>query len=189
MDVMIDIETLGTNNHAMILSIGAAKFDFHAPTQEQAVVDTIYMRLDITTMPLTHFVMDAATVLWWLSDERQDARTALLQDEPLPIATALSAFAQWYGPNPMPTWGNGAAFDNVILRNAYEVMGEECPWHYSMDRCFRTLKADVPANALARVKSMGTAHQALHDAVWQARAAWEIRRRQERYTDPGSLVL
>lgn len=179
-DVMIDLETAGIGNNAMILSIGAAKFDFLAPTQAEAVTDSIYLRLDITTMPVSHFVMDPATFLWWLADERQDARTALLADEPVPIMTALSAFAQWYGPTALPTWGNGAAFDNVILRSAYKVMSEECPWGYSMDRCFRTLKAGVPKDIFSRVKALGTAHQALHDAVWQARAAWEIRQwRQE----------
>lgn len=179
-NVMIDLETLGVNNNAMILSIGAAKFDFNAPTQEEAVTDSIYMRLDITTMPSSHFIMDATTVLYWLSDRMQGARTALFQDEPLPIMTALSGFAQWYGPDPMPTWGNGAAFDNVILHNAYKVMGEEVPWGFHDDRCFRTLKAGVPSEVFSKVKAMGTAHQALHDAVWQARAAWEIRRWQEK---------
>ncbi len=171
---MIDIESLGVNNNAMILSIGAAKFDFHAKTQDEAVTDSIYLRLDITTMPVSRFIMDPETVLYWLSDKMQDARTALFLDEPVPITTALSAFSQWYGPDPMPTWGNGAAFDNVILRSAFTVMGEECPWGYSMDRCFRTLKAGVPKEVFSRVKAMGTAHQALYDAVWQARAAWEI---------------
>lgn len=173
-NVMIDLETLGVNNNAMILSIGAAKFDFLAETQEKAVTDSIYMRLDITTMPASRFIMDPETVLYWLGDKMQDARAALLQDEPIPIATALSSFAQWYGPKPLPTWGNGAAFDNVILRSAYKVMGEECPWGFRDDRCFRTLKAGVPETVFSRVKAMGTAHQALHDAVWQARAAWEI---------------
>ncbi len=175
---MIDLETLGVNNNAMILSIGAAKFDANAKTQDEAVTDSIYLRLDITTMPVSHFIMDPETVLWWLSDERQAAREALFQDEPLPIATALAAFAQWYGPEALPTWGNGAAFDNVILRNAYRSMGEEYPWGFRDDRCFRTLMAGVPKEVLSRVKAMGTAHQALHDAVWQARAAWEIRQWQ-----------
>lgn len=173
-NVMIDLETLGINNNAMILSIGAAKFDFDAPTQDAAVTDSIYMRLDITTMPLSHFIMDPETVLFWMSDKMQDARSALFQDEPLPIMTALSSFAQWYGPEPLPTWGNGAAFDNVILRSAYKVMGEEVPWGFRDDHCFRTLKTGVPREVFSKVKAMGTAHQALHDAVWQARAAWEI---------------
>ena len=37
-------------------------------------------------------------------------------------------------------WGNGAGFDNTLLRQAYEVNSREVPWAFRHDRCFRTLR-------------------------------------------------
>ena len=62
-------------------------------------------------------------------------------------------------------WGNGAAFDNVILRTAYERLGLKAPWNFWDDRCFRTVKALHPE--VEYVKS-GAAHNALDDAKNQA---------------------
>jgi len=63
-------------------------------------------------------------------------------------------------------WGNGAAFDNVILASAYRQANITQPWLFWNDRCYRTVKALSPAVTMQR---NGTHHNALDDAESQAR--------------------
>lgn len=161
--VMIDLETLGTSNEAVILSLGAAKFD---PTKT-VVDETFYLRIDPESCTQYGLKIDAPTVMWWLHPERMLARNAL-HDSEMPIvdlASALEGFALWYGKKSLPTWGNGATFDNVIMRSAYQKTGLGCPWKFWHDRCYRTFKALAPDTMMRQV---GMLHHALGDAISQA---------------------
>lgn len=62
-------------------------------------------------------------------------------------------------------WGNGAAFDNVILASAYRRVTAGTPWQYWNDRCYRTVKALHPDVPMQRT---GDHHNALDDAISQA---------------------
>lgn len=169
MNVMLDLETLSTHNFAVILSIGACKFE----PQLDGISDSFYVRVDPESCQKIGLRIDAPTVMWWLSPERDEGRKKLLAppEERWDIHDALDGFAQWYGRDPLPTWGNGAGFDNVIIRNAFTLAGMECPWGFRDDRCFRTLK--VMSGGLS-VPHVGTAHDALDDAVHQAKLTQAI---------------
>jgi hypothetical protein len=158
--IMLDLETLGVSNTPVLLSIGAVKFT------EDEIVDSFHVRVDPMTCQLFKLKIDASTVMWWLDGERADARTALLGHEQIDLPSALRGFAQWMG-EPTPVWGNGASADNVWMRNAYEAIGDEAPWPFWMDRCYRTLKNLAPEIEIAR--EQGVHHDALADATCQAR--------------------
>ncbi len=86
----------------------------------------------------------------------------------LPLRQVLSEFSEWLdslGEEPK-VWGNGAAFDNVILAQAYRRAGLSVPWPYWNDRCYRTVKAMRPD---VRMDRTGTHHNAIDDATSQAR--------------------
>ena len=100
-----------------------------------------------------------------MDKERDTARRALLASDFVDLPTALEGLAMWIGESPLPVWGNGATFDNVILRNAYQKTGLDCPWPFWQDRCYRTLKNLAPD--IDRPE-LGTLHQALNDATVQA---------------------
>lgn len=73
-------------------------------------------------------------------------------------------------------WGNGAAFDNAILANAYRAAGIKQPWELWNDRCYRTICAYYPG---CPRNQPGTPHNALDDARSQAEhlsfiAPWAI---------------
>ncbi len=83
--------------------------------------------------------------------------------------TALFDYREWLkapGGDIDEMWSNGADFDNVVLRNAYEAIELECPWGFRSSRCFRTLKmlGVDPGENISRV----TEHNALDDAKVQA---------------------
>lgn len=158
--IMLDCETLGVGNEPVLLSIGAVKF-----TADE-IVDRFHVAIDPETCQLFGLKINASTVMWWLEDDRQPARAALLAQERHALPDALRGFAQWLG-DPAPVWGNGATADNVWLRNAFRAIGDDCPWSYRLDRCYRTVKNLAPAGL--EPSNSGVAHDALDDAVWQAR--------------------
>lgn len=161
--VMLDLETMGTGNEAAIIAIGAAKFD----PEGSDIIEAFYVRVSLESSLAAGMKIDGSTVMWWLGEERAEARRALLATEAQHIEDALFGFSQWFGDSSQPVWGNGATFDNVILRNAYAKLMLPAPWSYRDDRCYRTVKALAPH--IEPVTSIGVEHQALDDAKYQAR--------------------
>ncbi len=159
--VMLDLETLGKGDRAAIISIGAVKFD----PAGVGVESGFYVNVDAESAQAYGLQIDASTVMWWLHADREVARRALLESTPVGLAEALDGFADWFGTDSLPTWGNGATFDNIITRNAFAAVGRDLPWKFWDDRCYRTLKNLAPALKLERV---GTYHNALDDATSQA---------------------
>lgn len=165
--VMIDIETLGTGSNAVLLSLGAVKFD---PTGDIYAdggkdLDTFYVAIDPQSCVAAKLQLSVSTIMWWMQPDRAEARDKMLSEERHDLFTALSGFTSWYGDKSLPTWGNGATFDNVIVRSAFEAIGHEPPWKFFDDRCYRTLKNLRPDIKLTR---MGVFHNALDDALSQA---------------------
>lgn len=161
--VMIDLETLGTSNDSVILSLGAVKFDPNGVGHE----DALYMAIDPTSCLAYNLTVDGETLKWWFDPDRDEARHKLMGDTMLDLPTALDAFSRWFGYTSVPVWGNGSTFDNVILRSAFKAIGYECPWKFWHDRCFRTIKS-LPGAQLVQTPRVGTGHHALDDAIWQA---------------------
>lgn len=163
--IMLDLETLGTGNEAVILSIGAVKFD------QVDILDRFHVAIDPITCQHFGLKVDASTVMWWLDGDRADARTALLEQETVDLPSALRGFADWAGVEDTPIWGNGSTFDNIILRSAYRLCGMDYPAPFWADKCYRTIKGLAPAITITRE---GTHHDALSDAENQARHMQEI---------------
>ena len=157
-NVMVDLETLGTSSNSVILSIGAVEFDKTGLGRE------FYVVVDPQSCVDAGLKIDVPTVLWWMK-QSDEAREAFDQPDRVSLECALARFGGWF-PHNATLWGNGAAFDNVVLANAYLAVGTQRPWYYHTDRCYRTLKnlrPDIGGPALE-----GVAHNALFDAKWQA---------------------
>ena len=158
MHIMIDLETMGTRPDAPIIAIGAVAFnDIHAGRG-------FYCNIDLKSAVDGGGVIEPSTVMWWMM-QSEGARGAL-QANPMPLTEALIEFEEWlkvfeiYG-----VWGNGAAFDNVILSETYTRAGLKRPWPFWKDKCYRTIKDAYPDVTLERT---GTHHNALDDARTQA---------------------
>lgn len=164
LDVMLDLETMGKGPRAAIVAIGAVEFDLAAGV----VGDQFYEIVDLESSVIVGGEIDASTVMWWMA--QSDAARAELVKGGGHLLRVLPDFSVWMakrGPrDDVRVWGNGAAFDNVILASAYKAALMPQPWKHWNDRCYRTIKAlhrDVP---LVRV---GTHHNAVDDAESQAR--------------------
>lgn len=163
-DVMLDLETMGNGPQAAIVAIGAVEFD--VPTQQ--IGERFYTVIDLESSVAAGGVMDASTVLWWL--KQSDEARAAFDRSGDHIATALQRFSGWMENrakiDSVRVWGNGAAFDNVILASAYRRNGTKQPWVFWNDRCYRTVKAQHPE---VKMQRNGTHHNAVDDAESQAR--------------------
>lgn len=160
-NIMLDLETLGNGSNAVIIAIGACKFD------ATGVTEKFYTNIDPQSCVDAGLQMDASTVMWWMK-QSDEARKVFTHG--VPLKQALEAFAIWCG-KPKTVWGNGAAFDNVILSNAYRLTGIVQPWPYWADMCYRTVKNLNKDVAMSR---SGTHHNAVDDAVSQALHLVEI---------------
>lgn len=161
MHCMLDLETMDNGNRAAIIAIGAAMFSKHGVHDE-----TFYAQVALDSSVNQGLEMDTSTVLWWLQ-QSDAARAAFVGNEKAAsLPTVLNDFAIWlekFGDVQM--WGNGAAFDNTILSAAYRKCGQNQPWKFWNDRCYRTMKSLFPDVPCAR---FGTHHNALDDARTQA---------------------
>ena len=164
LDVMIDLETMGNGPEAAIIAVGAVEFD----VSEMRIGERFYAVVDLESSVRMGGVIDASTVLWWMKQD-DAARSAFSRDSKH-LAEVLQMFDRWMmGRAPLDkikVWGNGAAFDNVILAGAYRRNYSEIPWKFWNDRCYRTLKAQYPEVPMQRT---GTYHNAVDDAENQAR--------------------
>lgn len=160
--VMLDLETFGNGNDAVIVSIGAVKFD------EKDILDEFHVGVDAESCTRLGLKIDANTIMWWMDPARIHARQALLALQTVDLASALVGFSEWAGSGNgiAAIWGNGSTFDNVILRNAYAACGLEYPVTFWQDQCYRTLKYRALGIGLVR---QGTHHDALDDARCQAK--------------------
>lgn len=85
----------------------------------------------------------------------------------LPLIEVMGMFSEWLlSKKKQPVWSNGSGFDLRILREVYTHLGMKCPWHYRDERDMRTFGAMLNWQKLPRE---GTHHNALDDAIFQAR--------------------
>ncbi|EIP7100006.1 3'-5' exoribonuclease [Escherichia coli] len=172
--LMIDLEIMGKNPDAPIISIGAIFFDPQTGDMGPEFSKTI----DLDT---AGGVIDRDVIKWWLKQSRE-AQSAIMTDE-IPLDDALLQLREFIDENSgeffVQVWGNGANFDNVILRRSYERQGIPCPWRYSNDRDVRTiveLGKAIDFDARTAIPFEGEHHNALDDARYQAKyvsAIWQ----------------
>ncbi|RBW85464.1 exonuclease [Escherichia coli] len=172
--LMIDLETMGKNPDAPIISIGAIFFD----PQTGDVGPEFSKTIDLET---AGGVIDRDTIKWWLKQSRE-AQSAIMTDE-IPLDDALLQLREFIDENSgeffVQVWGNGANFDNTILRRSYERQGITCPWRYYNDRDVRTiveLGKAIDFDARTAIPFEGERHNALDDARYQAKyvsAIWQ----------------
>ncbi|HHW5417395.1 TPA: 3'-5' exoribonuclease domain-containing protein [Escherichia coli] len=172
--LMIDLETMGKNPDAPIISIGAIFFDPQTGDMGPEFSKTI----DLDT---AGGVIDRDVIKWWLKQSRE-AQSSIMTDE-IPLDDALLQLREFIDENSgeffVQVWGNGANFDNVILRRSYERQGIPCPWRYCNDRDVRTiveLGKAIDFDARTAIPFEGERHNALDDARYQAKyvsAIWQ----------------
>ncbi len=167
-NIMLDTETLGTTADAVILSIGAVKFDL-----ETGHIDDLgfYRSISVESNLDYKRRISESTLLWWF---KQDAAAQAVFHEPKEsLPDALGELSDWIGTSEFSVWSNGADFDIPMLSHAYTQVQQEVPWKFFNNRCYRTYK-NLPGAKGIRTPVLGVKHNALSDAFQQAQTVCAI---------------
>lgn len=167
--VMVDIESLGTDPGAAILSIGAVAFDDAAVDEDAG----FYREISLQSNEAAGLSFDADTIEWWFAQPDEAASVLTGGDD---LGDVVVDFIGWYADvDPDEIWANSPSFDCLILAAAFDAVGAECPWAFYEERDFRTLK-NLPGvdEPFAKTADDGVKHDAFDDAIAQARTASNI---------------
>lgn len=169
---MIDLETLSTRPNAVILSLGAVRFN---PFSSQVDInDGIDIKVDVDSQIKLGRDVQEETLAWWTtqSAEVQDAAFGLDNRTDLIMFTKLLN-KMMVGVDHI--WCQGPVFDIVILENLYKQLEMPIPWHYWQIRDSRTL---FGVFGDPRSKNRVSAHNALMDCYYQAIGVQNIYKQQ-----------
>jgi len=168
-DVMLDIETLGTGIHSLVVSIGAVRFRLDSTDDLYTIRDdarSFYSVLDTEDQRDRGRVDDPDTLAWW--GKQSDEARQVLTDPTEDTANALERFSEFCR-GVKRIWGNGNTFDNAIIRDLYRTYEQDYPVDFWADLDMRTLK--YLWNKLTNWRSknepkirIGEHHNALDDA-------------------------
>lgn len=166
-NVMLDLETLGTNPGCVILSIGAVLFGNGSLHEE------FYIRISLKSAQEYGLTIDADTLQWWTRQPHEVFTEAMAGGNSLDAA--LFEFRKWIENLHLPPnwtiWSNGSSFDAPVLEAAFRKLRMQPPWTHVRERCFRTLRALDPSEPKVEP---AIKHHALEDAKAQALHAMRI---------------
>jgi hypothetical protein len=159
---MFDLETLDTKPTAVILSLGAVKFD----PKTQSVPDQLpklLLKFDIDAQNDLGRTTSDDTIEWWGKQPPHIQEEAFGLEGRAPLLEAIDQFHKFVW-NSDRIWSQGC-FDIVIVEDLYRMVGRTPPWNYWQIRDSRTL-FDFVDGKMDRSKH----HDAMEDALEQARA-------------------
>lgn len=166
--IMVDCETLGTVASAVILSVGAVRFNLDTGEISD---DGFYSSISIESNLDFGRRVQEDTLLWWL--KQPVAAQQVFHEGKVDLTTSLTELSDWIGEDDHFMWSNGADFDLPMLAHAYNQVGVEVPWKFWNSRCFRTYK-NLPGAKNIRAEAIGVKHNALSDAYQQAQTVCAI---------------
>lgn len=190
MELMVDIETLGTNQGAPVVTIGAVLFDpFSCDAAEVLYQRAMNVRIDVSDAIRLSNGVEGGTIRWWF-EQKDAAIKALVGDDAVPMKEALlklwrfcherGAFVDeefFNGLSALPRanrfWAKDPDFDMRLLQYYYDLpeMSARMPWKFWECRSVRTVQDLAwPEGGHTRpdFEVPGVAHDARYDAITQA---------------------
>jgi hypothetical protein len=186
--LMVDIETLGTESNAPIISVGAVLFDPQGNDTFAGLHSRSFLRLiDVEDAVRTCGPASGGTIAWWFT-QSDAAIKRLVGGGQVSVQDAfrdLWAYShsrharqpEWHRNLPVPTriWAKDPDFDCSIIRSACGQVRQVYPFHFAYQRSVRTAldlgfpDGEFPTFADDRQEAEGVvAHDARDDAIMQA---------------------
>lgn len=165
LDVMIDIETLGTLAGDPVTSVGVSVFD--AKTGE--FHEEFFIKMDIREQLKLGSVINYDTLCWWLEQDVDVMRKNIVikKDDDITSIENLWRILEtirrkYKDPN---VWAHSPLFDVANLEDKFRRVGiTDMPWSFRKVRCTRTIY-DLAGLSLGPTPDK---HDALADAHHQA---------------------
>lgn len=164
-ELMLDLETTGSEPGCKVLTIGAAGFSKTGEYVE------FYVRFNNEKLS-KHFADDPSTMTWW-SSQSNEARSEAFGGTEDPTK-GLADFKQWVLTNfntgrfdKFKVWSRGIDFDFPILKSFMKVFGFTLPWQFLQQYDYRTIANLFPVIKISEINNMK--HGALEDSKAQLR--------------------
>lgn len=159
---MIDIETLDTEDTAIILSIGVCKFDPY--TNQEPHARELWLpsleeqfKLDRTT--------SESTLEWWSKQDPKILERALSETGRQPCINILKEMNKYFV-GVEQIWAQGVLFDINIIENLYGMLDLHTNWAYWQISDSRTIFNMMPKDPRKDIQQ--DLHDAAADAYYQA---------------------
>ncbi len=178
LNFMLDLETLATtdeDSNVAILSIGCVQFNPHIGHDQ--ILDELYVNVTLKSNMDAGRRICPKTIEWWMK-QSDEARSAFTTDYADDLIDALAKFHDFVRDSVDDAgtmlkhgklWSHGPTFDEAIIRHAYKhVLERTFPIGFRGSRCNRTIVDISSRQAWAPRKRVGTSHNALADAKFQA---------------------
>lgn len=182
-DIMTDIETLGTKPNSTVFQVSAVAFDITTGLAR----DSFNQIIDVSKEDL---IADGNTIKWWLNTDKELLTKLINNENALSSKIVFENFRNWIlsqaeDSKNICLWGNGIKFDNVMIDAQMRKYDLEYPIFYRNDRDVRTILelASFKSNLTEeQIKQLATnknetKHDAFDDCIYQIRLVkkcWDI---------------
>jgi hypothetical protein len=181
---MADFETLGTDPDTVVISLGIAAFN------RNGVLDKMLFEFDFEKQTALGRTIDPDTLEWWKKQSAEAQKQLVVSDFAIEFPEFFRLFEQFIDKNlerlgetrkDLKVWGKGADFDVVVLTDIYRrhnPQGKKAlPWKFWGVRCFRMFD-DIYKVTKTHTR-LGTHHNALDDAIFQAECVIKVLQRSK----------
>jgi hypothetical protein len=158
--LMIDLETLATSTDAVILTLGAVKFDLYSDADPW---DPVYLKLEIDPQLALGRRVSDDTLAWWGKQSAEAQAEAFDENDRISLADAVAEIRRAVA-HCSEIWAQGPQFDISMLEHLFRSLGEPIPWSYGQVRDSRTVLSASPDCRIFPEQ----AHNSLADAYCQA---------------------
>lgn len=173
-NIMVDLETLGIRQDAIVLEISAVEFNLH--TGE--IGEVFDVKLDIDDQLRYGRSLNRETLQWWFKQDEEARKNVFDENADIircNMPMALAGFSDFVARcnnkrnsdsdrRVVKLWGNGSIFDLGILQNMYEnsIIKMKLPWKFWAVNDVRTI-VDINPDIKKNCKFDGTPHCAVDD--------------------------
>lgn len=165
-NLMIDIETLGTDPNSVTLAIAAVEFD-----KSGNIGRFFYRKIELQSALNLGLQIDEQTLIWWSTQKPEIFKE--LFDDAQPIESVMQSFVKWFNPEIKTVWANSPSFDLVIIKNILKKLNLPVPWNFYNERDFRTLKY-LFKETTSEIDKPQNAHNAVVDCEYQIKCVSKV---------------
>ena len=171
MEMMVDIETLATDERALVLTMGFVEFNNSGAKASQRWI------LDMGQQMEKGRAIDPETIAWWMRQGDAARKEAFAESRSEIVAALWGVHRFFIDVDPISVWANSPSFDLTILETLFRDFDVDLPWAFYQARDVRTLREE---SGLARdwqpENITYTAHTAIGDCCRQIEIVRECRR-------------
>ena len=172
---VLDIETLGTNANAVILSVGIVAVDSSKDYKyEELINNGFHVTLDVKSQVDAGRKIDKDTLNWWGEQGKEAMKILAPSKEDIHWTQLLPAIFKYFkevGANPKDilVYARGSHFDFGILHDLFRVTGDagayDLPWRWWNIHDSKTVQITLVDEKIDVHPEGFIHHSALHDSA------------------------